>query len=84
MQSKYVVYILECRDGSFYTGITIDMQKRFTKHAAGLGGAYTRSHPPVKILYQEKVVDRSQALKREAELKKLSKAQKEKLIAIIR
>lgn len=65
----YFVYLLLCTDHSLYTGISPDPQKRFLQHQNGKGGAYTRSHPPLKIIYLEKQPDRSGALKREAEIK---------------
>lgn len=77
----WTVYILLCEDGSFYIGSTNDLSKRFLKHQKGNGGRYTRSHKPIKIIYQEKYVTRSRALKREIELKKLSRIEKEALIS---
>ena len=76
----YYVYILECSDKSLYTGITLDVKRRFAEHKAKKGGAYTRSRKVVKIVYTEKQPDRSSASKREAEIKKLTKAKKLKLI----
>jgi len=76
----YYVYILECLDKSLYTGITTDIKRRFAEHKAKEGGAYTRSRKVVKIVYTEKQPDRSSASKREAEIKKLTKAKKLKLI----
>lgn len=73
------VYILLCTDGSFYTGITNNLEKRFKNHATGKGGAYTRSHKPVRIVYKESMADKSSVLKRENEIKKLSKKEKETL-----
>ncbi len=67
----YFVYIVQCTDGSLYTGITTDVQRRFLEHLEGKGGHYTRSHKVKKILYTEKVKTRSSALKREAEIKRL-------------
>jgi putative endonuclease len=63
------VYVLLCSDGSFYTGISTNPQQRFLDHTSGRGGAYTRSHKPVKIIYLEKHPDKSSALKREAQIK---------------
>jgi len=65
----YYVYLLLCQDGSLYTGSTNNLQKRFADHKSGKGGAYTRSHPPLKIVYQEARPDRSSALKREFQIK---------------
>jgi len=76
----YHVYILECADGSLYTGITTDVERRFAEHKAGTGGHYTRSRVVKKVVYTEKQSDRSSASKREAEIKRLSRAQKFLLI----
>lgn len=72
----YFVYLLLCQDGSFYTGITTDVAKRFQDHQNGKGGAYTRSHKPVKIIYQESLPNKSSALKREAQIKSWSRHKK--------
>jgi len=77
---KYYIYILECADKSLYTGITTDLKRRFKEHLAGKGGAYTRSHPPVKIRYSESARSRSRALKREAEIKSWPRTKKLALI----
>lgn len=79
MTSRYYVYLLECADGSIYTGITTDVARRFKEHAAGKGGHFTRSHTPVRILHTEEHSDRSSASKREAEIKGLSRDKKLKL-----
>lgn len=76
----YFVYILECIDGSLYTGITTDVARRFLEHQKGKGGHYTRSHQAQRIIYTEKVKTRSQALKREYYIKKLPLVNKQKLI----
>ena len=65
----YLLYILECGDGSLYTGITNDLKRRFAQHKSGKGGHYTRSRHVKKILYSEELPDRSSALKREFEIK---------------
>ena len=72
----YFVYLLECADGSIYTGITTDVSRRFKEHATGKGGHFTRSHKPVRILYTEAHPDRSSASKREAEIKRFSRTEK--------
>lgn len=77
----YYVYILQCRDGTLYTGIAADVQKRLAVHNSGKGAKYTRSRLPVTLLYEETQPDKSAALKRELEIKKLSRAQKLRLIA---
>lgn len=76
----YSVYILQCSDGSFYTGSTNNVEKRLKTHFAGKGAKYTKSHKPVKLLYQEDFQTKSEALKREAEIKNLSRLDKEALI----
>ena len=73
---SYFVYMLECEDGSYYIGTTNDVEKRFAKHINGKGASYTRSHKPVKVVYQEELIDKSSALKREHVLKKLTHTQK--------
>ncbi len=76
----WFVYILECRDRSFYTGISNGVEARLRKHQMGKGGRYTRTHLPVSLIYAEKCRTRSRALKRELEIKRLSRKQKEDLI----
>jgi len=73
------VYMLECRDGSFYTGWTTDLEKRLLTHQAGKGGHYTRSHLPVRLVYSEEHPTKSDCLKREAEIKKLPRLKKQAL-----
>lgn len=81
--SQWYVYILCCADSSLYTGVTTDPQRRLREHNGELkGGArYTRVRQPVELVYQESQPDRSAACKREAEIKKLSRAAKKKLIS---
>ncbi len=76
----YYVYILECKNGSFYTGITTDVSRRFAEHKNGSGGHYTRSQEPVRVVYTEEHPDRSSALKREAEIKGWKRDKKIQLI----
>jgi putative endonuclease len=71
-----MVYLLRCRDGSLYTGITNDLHRRLASHESGKASAYTRSRRPVKLAYQESWPDRSAALKREAAIRRLSRAEK--------
>ena len=80
MEKQWVVYILECKDGTLYTGITTDVEKRCAAHRSGKGAKYTRGRGPLELVYCEECVDHSAALKREAEIKKLSRREKEKLI----
>ena len=74
------VYMLRCGDGSLYTGWTKDLARRVRSHAAGKGAKYTRSRLPVALVYRERCADRSEAMRREYELKRLSRAQKLALI----
>lgn len=76
----YYVYILLCQDQSLYTGIARDPKKRLEEHRAGKGAKYTRARHPVKIVYSERKRNRSFALKREAAIKRLSRAEKLLLI----
>lgn len=66
------MYLLRCRDGSLYTGITNDLSRRLAVHRAGKGGAYTRSRLPVRVVHTERRASRGAALRREAEIKRLS------------
>jgi len=70
------VYILLCSDNSLYTGISPDVELRFKEHQKGRGGAYTRSHKPLRIVFRENVASRSAALKRELEIKSWSRQKK--------
>jgi putative endonuclease len=72
----WFVYVLLCSDNSLYTGSTNDLEKRFFKHKSGKGGNYTRSHKPLKIVYSENVESKSQALKREIEIKSWTRSKK--------
>lgn len=78
--ADWLVYLLTCRDGSLYTGITNDLPKRLAAHAAGRASRYTRSRLPVTVAYTEPQPSKSRALVREAAIKKLSRRQKEMLI----
>ena len=77
--SSYV-YVLRCGDGSLYTGWTNDLEQRLAAHQSGKGAKYTRGRLPIEMVYFEEMPDKSAALKRENELKKLKKAEKELLI----
>jgi len=65
----YYVYIMGCKDKTLYTGITTNIERRFKEHSSGKGGAYTRSKQVVAILYTEQAKTRSEAQKRESEIK---------------
>lgn len=79
-EDQWILYILECGDGSYYTGITKNLENRLKKHNDGKGAAYTRSHRPVKLIYQEKCSNRASALIREMKVKSLNRKEKEKLV----
>ena len=81
MEKSWKLYILRCRDGSLYTGITTDVEKRFEAHQSGKGAKYTRGRGPLELVYQEQCGNHSDALKREIEIKRLSRLQKQDLIA---
>ena len=72
----WFLYVIECRDGSLYTGITVDVARRYAQHVAGKGAKYTRSRPPVRVLAVMEFADRSTALKAEYALKQLPVPQK--------
>ena len=74
------VYILRCKDDSLYTGWCIDLKKRLALHNSGKGAKYTRSKRPCKLVYYEEISNKSEALKREIYIKKLTKAKKEDLV----
>jgi len=74
------VYIVECADGSLYTGWAVNAPRRVAAHNAGRGGRYTRTHGPVKLVYVEKCASRAAAQKREAAIKKLPRLKKLMLI----
>ena len=77
---NYMVYILRCGDGTLYTGITNDLEKRLEAHNSGKGAKYTAGRGPVELVYSEKAGSRNSALKREHRIKRLSRAGKEELI----
>jgi len=79
---KYFVYILVCADKSFYTGSTTDLKRRVLEHNSdgNLGAKYTKMRQPVKLIYSENAKNKSEALKREYEIKKLKRLEKEDLI----
>lgn len=78
--SEWFVYILRCADDSLYTGITTDLKRRCEQHNAGTASRYTRSRLPVRMVYHEIQATRSLALKRELEIKAMSRKGKEELI----
>ncbi len=79
MNSNWYVYLLECEDGSLYTGISTDSARRFEQHRNGEGARYTRSHPPRRLLANLSVGSRSVALRAEYAIKQLSASEKHRL-----
>lgn len=78
---NWSVYIILCTDNTFYTGIAVDVTKRFNQHAAGQGAKYFRGRQPEQLVYIEPGHNRSSATKREIDLKKLSREAKSRIIA---
>lgn len=78
-EPRWYVYLLECQDGSLYTGIALDVEQRFAAHLAGKGARYTRSHPPRRVLAQFAYPSRSLASKAEHAIKQLGPAHKRAL-----
>ncbi|MBR7179632.1 MAG: GIY-YIG nuclease family protein [Oscillospiraceae bacterium] len=76
MEKEWTVYILECADGTLYTGITDDLGRRLRAHETGKGAKYTRGRGPLTLMHQEVYPDKSSALKREYELKRLRRDEK--------
>ena len=76
MEKVWTVYILECGDGTLYTGITDDLERRLKAHSQGKGAKYTRGRGPLILRYREELADKGAALKREYAIKQLSKAGK--------
>lgn len=80
MDKTWKLYMLRCADGSLYTGITTDVQARFSAHSSGKGAKYTRGRGPLELVYTEECGDHSAALKRELEIKALSREEKQALL----
>lgn len=83
MEVSYT-YIVQCSDGTYYTGWTNSLEKRMRVHNSGRGAKYTRSRRPVKLVYYEVFDDRTEAMRREAAIKKMDRSQKEKLVERMR
>ena len=81
---KWYLYIVECKDGSLYTGITTDLKRRMAEHKEGLGCKYTAAKGFLRLRHKEVLKSRSAAAKREAEIKNWPKAKKKKLIGSLR
>ena len=80
MESNWYLYILRCGDGTLYTGITMDVEKRLEAHRSGKGAKYTRGRGPLELVYRESCGSHSDALKREIQIKRLGRTEKEKLL----
>jgi len=76
----HYVYVVECSDGTLYTGYTTDVERRVEEHNAGEGAKYTRGRTPVEVVHVEEYATRSEAMSREAEIKKMSRKEKERLV----
>ena len=80
-EGNWWVYLLRCADDTLYTGSTTDVERRLAQHNAGKGAKYTRARRPAELVYREPCGSRSEALRREAAIKGLSRAEKLALIA---
>lgn len=80
MDKKYYTYLILTVDNTLYCGYTDDPEKRFEKHKAGLAAKYTRAHKPLKMVYVKEFNTKSEALKEERRIKKLTRSQKEELV----
>jgi len=80
LPAAWFVYIVECADGTYYTGSTPDIHQRVAKHNLGRGAKYTKFRTPVRLIYFEKHLDKSQASQREYQIKQLTREQKEELV----
>ena len=76
----WLLYMLECSDNSIYTGITNNLEERLKTHQSGNGAKYLRGRLPIKLVYKENLINRSEATKREIYIKKMSKKEKKNLI----
>jgi putative endonuclease len=80
MMIAWIVYILECKDKTLYTGITNNLERRIQQHESGQGAKYTKGRGPFRLVYTEGCVDKSLALRREHEIKQLSRSEKLTLV----
>ena len=80
VENSWYLYILRCKDNTLYTGITTDVEKRLEAHRSGKGAKYTRGRGPLELVYRECCENHSEALKREAKVKKLTREAKELLV----
>ena len=77
---SWYVYMLRCGDGTLYTGVTDNVERRLAAHRSGKGAKYTRGRGPLELVYTQEVPDKSAALRREYQIKSLSRSEKERLI----
>ncbi|WP_312911083.1 GIY-YIG nuclease family protein [Natronosalvus caseinilyticus] len=82
MTERHTVYVLECADGSLYTGYTTDLERRVDEHNAGTGAKYTRGRGPVEVVHVERYSSRSVAMSREYEIKQFARTRKERLVGL--
>lgn len=75
-RADWILYLLECESGSYYAGITTDLERRFAEHVFGIGARYTRANPPLRVVAVKYFADRASASRAEAALKKLPRAAK--------
>ena len=80
MDKRWSVYILRCKDGSLYTGITTDVEERFKAHNSGKGAKYTRGRGPLELVYTEECADKSEALRRVLQIKAMPRRRKLELL----
>ncbi|UTR16634.1 GIY-YIG nuclease family protein [Salipaludibacillus sp. LMS25] len=80
MSNKYYVYVLKCKDDTYYTGYTTDICKRIRVHENGKGAKYTRGRGPFSLVYEQCLATKSDALKRERQIKAMKREEKERLI----
>ena len=78
----WFLYVVKCQDTSLYTGITTDISRRLKEHNAKKGAFYTKNKTPVELVYQESLINRSDALKRESVIKRLTRKEKLELVGI--
>ena len=81
MEENWYLYILRCKDNTLYTGITTDVARRLEVHRSGKGAKYTRGRCPLELIYQEHCGTHSEALKRELEIKAMSRKKKEEMVS---
>lgn len=74
------VYILKCKDNTYYTGYTVDLERRLEEHRTGLASKYTRGRTPVELVYWESLATKSEAMQREYQIKRMRRSEKERLI----